>query len=181
MLLLSYGFVRGFLLALPLALTGCVNIPDSYAPPIQRKPLSTVEPRAFGHFVDMSDPNADAYILKDIQQAGEAPWRWTLQRPELKFFLDSVDNLNLKIDYAVAEATFKTTGPVTATIFLNDKPFDKVRHENHGEQHYLKAVPAALLRAKTVNTLAIEVDKVWVSDSDGARLGLILTRAGFTQ
>jgi len=63
-------------------LAGCANIPDSYAPPMQRKPLTGTEPSEFGHFVNLSDPNADAYIVHDSSPAVESStWRWTRKRP----------------------------------------------------------------------------------------------------
>ena len=50
-----------------------------------------------------------------------------------------------------------------------------------GEKHFDKPVPANFLRARSVNFAALEIDKVWVSKTDGAILGFILTRAGFKQ
>ncbi|MBI3473821.1 MAG: hypothetical protein HY013_20895 [Candidatus Solibacter usitatus] len=170
-----------FLSFLLLILTGCANIPDSYAPPVQRKPLSPAEPRPFGHFVNMNDPNAEAYFIKDIATVAEGPWRWTGKRPELKFFLETVESLKFSLDYTIAEATFKSTGPVTISVFLNGKLLEKLRHATHGEQHFEKPAPPPLLRRNEVNQVALEVDKVWVSPTDGAQLGFILTRAGFVQ
>jgi hypothetical protein len=175
----EFRFLIPFSLCL---LTGCVNIPDSYAPPVQRKPLGGTEPSAFGHFVNMSDPNADAYIVKDVSDAAEAgSWRWARKRPELRFFLETTEHLNFKADFSIAESTFRETGPVTISILINGKPLDTIKYAEPGEKHFDKPVPPKLLRAKSVNFATLEIDKVWVSKADGATLGFILTRAGFTQ
>jgi len=165
-----------------ILLAGCANIPDSYAPPVQRRPLSGTEPSPVGHFVNMSDANADAYIVKDVSDASEAgSWRWVRKRPELRFFLETTDHLNFKADFSVAESTFRDTGPVNISVLINGKLLDTIPCAEPGEKHFDKPVPAKLLRAKAMNFAALEVDKVWVSKSDGAVLGFILTRAGFTQ
>jgi hypothetical protein len=168
-----------FLLSIFL-LAGCSNIPDSYAPPIQRKPLTGAEPSPIGTFVSMGSPEADAYIVRDLTEytPGSA-WRWTRKRPELRFFLDGIDHLKFKVDFSVADATLKDTGPVTISVFINGHPLGSVKCPTAGRQAFEKPVPAAFLHAKAVNFAALEIDKVWVSKTDGAVLGFILTTAGF--
>jgi hypothetical protein len=173
---------RRYIVLLFCLLTGCASIPDSYAPPIQRKPLTGTETEGVGHFVNMGEPNSDAYIVRDVTDAVEAgTWRWTRKRPELRFFLESTEHLTFKADFAVAEVTFKETGPVTITVLVNGHLLDSIHLTEHGERHIDKPVPQSFLRAKTFNTVVMEIDKVWVSKEDGAVLGFILTRAGFTQ
>jgi hypothetical protein len=154
-------------------------MPDSYAPPIERKPLSSTDTHLIGRFVNMDDANATGYFMKDIAPHLEGTWRWTGQRPELRFFLQSVEGLSFKFDYSIPETTFQTTGPVTLSVFVNDQLLDKSRIEKAGEQHFVKAVPSEWLYKDSLNLVAIETDKVWVSPTDGARLGFVLTRAGF--
>jgi hypothetical protein len=168
---------------LPLfLLSGCVNIPDSYAPPVQRKPLGGTEPNPIGHFVNMGDLNATAYIVKDVADGAEAgSWRWARKRPELRFFLETIENLRFTADLSIADTLLKETGPVTISIFINGNLLDTVKYAEAGEKHFEKPVPAKFLRAKSMNFVAMEIDKVWVSKTDGAVLGFILTRAGFTQ
>src|SRR6266851_1801626 len=181
----THNFVTAFrlyILFLTCILSGCVNIPDSYAPPVQRKPLGGTEPNPIGHFVQMGDLNATAYIVKDVAEGAEAgSWRWARKRPELRFFLDNVDNLSFKVDFSIAETLLRETGPVTISVFINGNPLDVLKYSEAGEKHFEKPVPAKSLRAKAMNIAAMEIDKVWGSKSDGAVLGFILTRAGFTQ
>ncbi|MEO7649794.1 MAG: hypothetical protein ABIZ80_04955 [Bryobacteraceae bacterium] len=166
-------------ICLLLVLSGCVNIPDTYAPPVQRKPLATSDPYPFGSFTEMGNPKAAAYIVKDVAEPEGGQWRWTRKRPELQFYLEGIEGLHYVMDFSVAGATFQDTGPVTISIAINGLPFDSLRFDKPGEHHYRKAVPAALMKAKSPNRVLMEIDKEWVSKTDGAVLGFILMGAGF--
>jgi len=173
---------RPYILIPLCLLAGCANIPDSYAPPIQRKPLTGAEPSPIGTFVNLGEPSADAYIVRDVTGYVESSaWRWTRKRPELRFFLDSTEHLKFKADISIADVTLKETGPVTISIFINGHLLDKVKYASAGRRDFEKPVPAAFLLPKAVNIAALEIDKVWVSKTDGAVLGFILTTAGFSE
>ena len=165
-----------------LLLAGCVNIPDTYAPPIQRSPQYGPESHPASHFVAMAGANPEDYIVRDVLPGdpGNA-WRWTGKRPELRFQLSFTNDLRFVMDLSVPEATFAQRGPVTISFFINGKLLDKVRYEKPGEMHFSKPVPAAWLRTDAPTLVAAEIDKVWVAPSDGAQLGFILSRAGFVQ
>ena len=167
-----------WLSTLPL-LSGCANIPDTYAPPVQRKPLAALDPYPFGAFIEMGSPRAEAYIVRDVAEPEGGQWRWTRKRPELQFYLDGIEGLHYTMDFSIADATFKDTGPVAIAISINGRPFDSLRFAKPGEHHYRKPVPAELLRAHAPNLVLMEIDKEWVSKSDGAVLGFILASAGF--
>ena len=163
-------------------LAGCANIPDSYAPPVQRQPLTGTEPGAISSFVNLGSPDAEEHIVRDVSDNAEGGgWRWTGKRPELRFHLDSTEHMNFKADFSIAEVTMKETGPVTISVFINGALLDTIRCGEPGERHFEKPVPPNFLRARAVNVVAMEIDKVWVAKDDGAVLGFILTRAGFTQ
>ena len=171
--------LRPYILLALCFVTGCANIPDSYAPPMQRKPLTGTEPNEMGHFVNLGADDADSYIVRDIGDRDGA-WRWTHKRPELRFFLESVDKLTFKAEFAIAEATIKDTGPVTISVLINGNLLDKVHCAKSGERYFEKPVPAKFLRPNAMNLVALEIDKVWIAPGDGAQLGFILSRAGFT-
>lgn len=180
----THSFVselRRYILLLLCFVAGCANIPDSYAPPMQRKPLTGSDPRRRDQFVNLGDRNAGMYIVRDISDTPEGNWRWARKRPELRFSLDYIDHLNLSVDFTVPSVTLKETGPVTVSVFVNDKLLDTIRCTDDSERHFVKPVPASFLRANADNLVALEVDKVFVSKLDGVVLGFILIRAGFTQ
>ena len=162
-----------------LLFSGCGRAPDIYAPPVQRQPLTGPEAH-LGSFIAMSDPLADAYIVRDISRTTEdRTWRWAYKHPELRFYLRSIANLKFVLDAGVPEPSFKDTGPVALTIRINDREFDRLRFNRPGNQHYEKPVPAEFLRAGSENFVAIEPDRLWVSRQDGAELGFVLVKAGF--
>lgn len=169
---------------LTLALTllcGCgAPVPDGVPPPFQRRLPPGPEPRPVGAIVTMSEQDADAHIVRDVSPAAEGvAWRWTFQRPELRFWLEETTRQRLIVDFAIAEDTFKSTGPVTVTFFVNGKTLGRQRCPKAGLYHFEKPVPAAWLRADDFTLVAAQADKLWTSPADGARLGFILSRAGF--
>ncbi len=165
-----------------LILWGCTNIPDSYAPPMQRKPLTGPLPSQPGHFVNMGDPNAGAYLVQDISNTAEgAGYRWAYRRPELRFVLGKTDNLKFVMDFAIPAITMQQTGPVTISFFINGQPLDKVRYDTPGEKHYEKPVPASWLRMDEPTLVATEIDKLYIAPHDGAKLSFVISRAGFTE
>jgi hypothetical protein len=163
-----------------VVLAGCSRQPDSYAPPEQRRPLPVSQPSFIGPFIDMVNAHADAYIVRDVSPATEGgSWRWTHARPELQFYVTGVENVKYAMDFAIAEATFKETGPVTLSVFVNGTPLHKQKYDKPGQYKMEIPVPPSMLKASALNRVAIEPDKVWVSKADGAKLGFILSAAGF--
>lgn len=168
---------RGSLIALVMAQTACVDIPQTYAPPVQRRPVSGPD-RPVKHFVTLSDRDAAEHILNDVSVEGEGNARWTGQRPSLRFRLGATRNLRLVADYGFAGVTMQETGPVTVIYTVNGRQLDRVTYSQPGEVHYSKPVPSDWLRVGE-NVVTLELDKVYVAKQDGARLGVTLSRIGF--
>jgi hypothetical protein len=156
-------------------------MPETYAPPVQRQPFENFRPYRITRVVDMSDGDADSHIVRDILPASGGSWRWAGQRPVLRVTLRKAENLMYIIDFSIADATFKSTGPVTMTFFVNDHLLGSDRYTAPGSYHFEKLVPAEWLEAGKDATVGAEVDKVWVSPEDGVKLGFILTRIGLRQ
>jgi hypothetical protein len=171
-----------FYLVLPVVVwAGCTSLPDTFPPPAQRQPLTVPPSTPFGYFVAMSDPNAEAYIVQGFADASEGSWRWAHDHPVLRFYVPEVPRVNFTMDFSLPEQTFRETGPVTLTFTLNGKLFDRVRYEHAGQQHYSRAVPPEFLHKNGVNLVAIDPDHVFIAKADGAKLGFILSRAGFAE
>ena len=134
-----------------------------------------------GHFVYMSQADADAYIVSGMRDKSEGPWRWTHERPVLRFYLPEVGRLHFRMDFTLPDGAFHQTGPVTLTLALNGAVFDRVRCDKAGRQRYEHGVPAELLRANAVNQVAIAPDRTAAGAAPGERLGFILTSAGFAE
>ncbi|SRR5579883_3281814 len=162
-------------------LTACQNMPEPYAPPEQRQPFENFRPYRVRRVIHMSDSDADSYIMKDIASSGNGVWRWTGQRPTVRVLLRTNENLHYTIDFAIAGVTFEQTGPVTLSFYVNDHLLDTVRYSSFGSQHFEKPVPPEWIKKDEQNTLAAEIDKMWISKDDGSRLGFILTSIGLQQ
>jgi hypothetical protein len=54
-----------------------------------------------------------------------------------------------------------------------------VKYDSPGNKHFEKSVPADWLSADAETTIAVDVDKLYVSPRDGVKFGVILTRIGF--
>jgi hypothetical protein len=163
-------------------LEACVSQPEIYAPPAQRKPLDQEILQRTKQMLEMSDPGIDRDIVADIAKGQQSsPWRWTAKRPTVRIMLKSTSNLKYHIQFALPDVTFKDTGPVTLTFFVNDQELDKVRYDTGGDKTFEKPVHPSLLKAMSENTLAADIDKVWESKNDGQKLGFILVNIGLQQ
>ena len=171
---------RAVLLVCAMALCACQNMPEPYAPPEQRQPFENFRPYRITRVVSMADGDAEAHFVRDISGAGGGSWRWVAQRPTVHIMMRSNENLIYTIDFTIPGATFKETGPVTLSFFVNDHLLDKVRYTAEGNQHFEKKVPENWVEPGKETTVAAEIDKVWTSP-DGTRMGFLLSRIGLKQ
>ena len=164
-----------------LAETACQNMPEPFAPPVQRQPLADFRPYRASAVVDMSDGDATPHFVRDITSLAATTWRWTGKRPTVRVRMRSAENLRYTIDFAIAETTLLQTGPVTVTFLVNDRLLGRARCDHAGSQHFEKPVPPGWVTAGQDATVGAEVDKMWVSPENGIELGLLLMRIGLTQ
>lgn len=130
----------------------------------------------------MGDSNVAQYLVKDVADGpAGAGWRWVYKRPEFRFLVEDNAGLRYFMEFALPEQTFSQTGPVTFSIFINEKPFKKLRFTKPGQMRLEEPLPSALLKRYAVNYVAIEVNPVWVAPTDKAQLGFILSSAGFSK
>lgn len=169
-------------LAAMASLAGCVHTPESYPPPMQRPALPDAEVTPAQTLVSMDAPNAESFFVRDISPALEGgAWRWTNERPELRFLLRSTSNLKAVFEFHVVPATFEKTGPVNVSVFVNGAPIGRINCPKPGAYVFKQPVPSKLLKAGDYNLLAAQLDKVYVSEMDGAKLGVTLYKAGFVE
>jgi hypothetical protein len=163
-----------------LLAAGCSQLPD-YPPPPQREPLPRADPTHLSYFLNMANPNANAYIVQGIGDKTEGGgFRWAFAHPVLRFLVPPMDHPKFLMDFALPEPTFRVTGPVTLTFSLNGRFFDKRRFAEMGQQHYEREVPGGWLRFGALNLVSIDPDKVFTAE-DGVRLGFPLSRVGFVE
>jgi hypothetical protein len=166
---------------LSLALCACQSMPETYAPPVQRQPFENFRPYRSSRIVNMSDGDATVRIVRDVDAGLAGSWRWTGQHPTIRVPGGPAEDLLYVIDFTLPEVTFKDTGPVTLSFYVNDRLLDRVRYSSPGVQHFEKPVPAGWVQEDQEATVGAEIDKIWTSPEDGQRLGFILTSIGLKQ
>jgi hypothetical protein len=167
--------------SLAVLASSCQNMPEPYAPPVQRQPFEDGRPHRMTRIVSTSDGDWMQHVVQDVAPGEPSPWKWTGQKPTVKVVTRTNQGIRYMIDFSLAEVTMKTTGPVTMTFLVNDHALDSIRYTKSGDYHYEKAVPPEWIEPLKDTLLAASIDKVWVAPADGAKLGFILTRIGLTQ
>jgi len=161
-------------------LCACQNMPESYAPPVQRPIFEEYHPE-FVNIVNMGDVDAPTRFVQDISplaEGAEHSWRWCKQRPTVKIRVKATANLKYTVDLAVPDVTFRDTGPVTISFYVNQHLLDRAQYTAAGQYHFEKAVPPDWIAPREDILLAASIDKVWVSKKGDEREGFILTRIG---
>lgn len=162
-----------------LLLVSCVAQPERYAPPMQRKPMLGPEKSHLKHFIAMNDPYAEEHFIRDIRPLEAGYYRWTGQKPTLHFLLSSTKDLKFKADFSISSETFQQTGPFHIEYHVNGRLLERVLYDSPGEKRYEKAVPSDWLVKGGDTVVAIELEKVYIAESDKAQLGVTLVRVGF--
>lgn len=173
------GLRASILIVLALAL-GCNRYPDSYPPPEQHEPLAEREVRSAKSFVAMNDPDAESYFVRDIRGLEAGQWRWSGAEPTFHFVLDETRNLKFLLEFAIAGATFKDTGPVSLTVVINDHVLGETRYNEPGDYVFEAPVDPAWLESGGDTLVKVTIDPSWTSP-DNTQLGVILARAGFVE
>ena len=129
--------------------------------------------------VDMTDVDVDDHIVSDIGPSqGSTPWRWAHQRPTLKILVLQNKGVKFLTDFTLWDEGMKALGPVTLSFYIGDKLLAKIAYSTPGFKHFEKPVNPDGLTPEGDVLIAAEIDKVYTSPSDGAKLGFIITRMG---
>ena len=164
------------------AMTACQNIPATFPLPAQRAAVEDGRLYAATRILEMGDPAIAAFLVRGIGRDIEGgAWRWTGQRPTVRLRPRTNYGVYYAIEFTLPEATFKDTGPVTISYFVGDHLLDRVLYARAGGWHFDKLVPEDWITPQRDVELAAEVDKVWTSKIDGAKLGFVLNAMGLTQ
>lgn len=172
--------VAPFLALGALALAACGARRAYHGIPEQRTLLPPWDLDAPPHFIAMSQPNVDRFVLTDIHPAeGGAPWRWTGQKPAVRLRVPLRQGLIARADFATAWESFSHTGPLTARLRLNGCALAEVYCPCEREYRLESAAPPECLAREGDQMLSLELDKVH-REPGGRKLGVILLRLGFT-
>ncbi|MBI5083193.1 MAG: hypothetical protein HZB13_01145 [Acidobacteria bacterium] len=168
----------GYLLPLVLCLAACSREPKFSPIGAQFPTLDADDPPSHPCYFAMSEPRADGAIVRNIPPRGG--WhRWTGQSPAVKCTLPVAGKWSAAADFDVAGATLKDTGPIQITFRVNGRELGRMRCEKPDSYSFRAPLPPELAAPGKELILEAEVDKPWVAPADGARLGVLLSAAGF--
>jgi hypothetical protein len=127
----------------------------------------------------MSDPRCEPRVIRDMLSAPPgSQWRWTNQSPRFKMPVDS-EAWDYHVEFTVPDVILKRTGPVTVHFIVNDREVGQGRYSKDSHYEFNSPVDPALLAAADPVTFGLDVDPVFVSESDGMKLGVLLESIGF--
>ncbi len=138
------------------------------------------DPGEMQPYIAMDDPQADAYIVRDIAP-DRGVFRWTYLNPELRLRVEDNRNLTFAMEFAIPEVTFKVTGPVTVSCEVNGHPLGSMRCERPARYRLAKPVPPEWVEPKATTHVTFHAEPRWVSPDDGQQLSFLLFNAGFSQ
>ena len=175
-------YVKRAALLIPAAMmTACQNMPEAVHASATAFAAggipAVIAPRASCKWPIATPPS---FFVQDIGDL-EGNWRWTGKRPTLRLRPRAFEGVHYVIDFTLPEATFKETGPVTLSYYVGDRLLASERYTSAGARHFDKPVPSDWIVPQQDTLIAAEIDKMWVSKTDGAKLGFVLTAMGLTQ
>ena len=130
----------------------------------------------------MTVSSADAYkyfVDEVIMCPPKSVSCWTLDAPELKFWLSSTQDRVFSAHFDISSDTLKQTGPLQIDYFINDHFLERVRYSEAGECSYRHGVPAGWLRTDDYTIVKMKMLNPYIAPADGAKLGVLLVSAGF--
>jgi hypothetical protein len=134
----------------------------------------------FGEVMTIGKPGAAHYIVKGVLVGDpKADGYWTLDDPELRFQLSSVEHHLFSEHFMLPLETLKQTGPLLVDFYVNGHLLDRARFAKDGEVIYQHEVPVDWLKAGSLTAVRMEVHNPYIAPRDGARLGFILRSALF--
>ncbi len=140
------------------------------------------QPERLSHYFTMNELTAPRYFVSDVvPELHDDTWRWTMQRPTFRFQLPTTSQLSLFVDYTVPEVTFKKTGPVKITVFVENHKLDVISVVKDQRYTWNKPVPEEWLTTSRPVQVRLEIDKMWTSDHNEMTRGFIITSIGFMQ
>ena len=167
-----------WLVACSAVLAGCGGGPTRYSPPEQHLRFRPHGLPA-SEFLAMDDPNLRSAVVKDVNVNEQSPWKWTGRDPELRFHLPSSDNWTFVVEFVINDRTFRDTGPVTVSFFVNDHMAGEEQYTSYGDKSFEKFIPADWLKGREETRVRMRIHPVW--PNNGANLGVLLKRVGFVE
>lgn len=129
--------------------------------------------------VDNSNPGDERSMLRDFMPGPAGRWRWTFERPALLMNAPKRPNTKFSMDLVVHSGTFKETGPIRLSVFVNGQKIGEKVFNSAENQTFASAVPLNVLREDGIALVETRLDKYYKSPEDGQKMGYLFLRAAF--
>lgn len=173
---MKIGAVAGILIA-TLLFAGCPSNEPEFGS-VEPAPSEAVppDPQDFRSSVHMADPSAEPQLLEGFYGVEQGAWRWTARKfvAALKpppAAASAATELELK--FTIPEVVTTTLGAITLTARVNGVEIGRESYDHHGEQTFVKPVPASAMQQDTAK-VEFELDKALPPGAtDQRELGLV--------
>jgi hypothetical protein len=136
---------------------------------------------AFGEAMTIGRPGAAQYVVKGVLVGDpKADGYWTLDEPEFRFQLSSIQHHVFREHFYLPPETLKQTGPLRVDFYVNGHLLDQARFDKEGDVIYQHDVPVDWLKTGSLTMVRMRVHNPYIAPRDGARLGVLLRSAMFS-
>jgi hypothetical protein len=129
--------------------------------------------------VENSKPGDERGMLRDFMPGPAGRWRWTFERPALLMGAPKRPNTTFSMDFVLHSGTFKETGPIRLSVFVNSHKIGDKLYTAAENQNFSAPVPESALRDDGIALVETRLDKYYKSPEDGQMLGYLFLRAAF--
>ncbi len=130
--------------------------------------------------VEMSNPFVWDYIVRDISETLEGgAWRWTYERPTLRFSVPQRRGLRVYFELSMPEAILQADGPKTIRFFVGDHQAGMIQVKKPGEVKWETPVLPEWIEPGKPTEISAITTPIYAPKYDMRHLGFILVRAGF--
>ena len=123
---------------------------------------------------------ANGHFLRDVMGGPDTDaQRWTFERPAFLFDVSNRSNLKFRLDFRLPVATYRHTGPVRLTVWINGRRLAEQLYSTPEDQSFERPVLPQWLGEDGLAIVETTVDKYYIAAEDKQKLGYLFLSGGF--
>ena len=136
-------------------------------------------PPALDSWVEMSQPDADRYIVSCIREVHVQGQRWADRKGVVQVLAPPFLDLNFQLEFTLPEPVAKKAGGVTLKVAVNDQPFGAFTYTEAGAYKIKKPVAAGSLPWDRNTEISLDIEPSRDSNWKPLELGFLIKSVGF--
>lgn len=125
----------------------------------------------------LPQPGVNSHLLHDVLPGAESEeQRWTLERPAYLLHAPGA-KVRLRLHVRLAAETFRSTGPVRLTAWINGRRLGDERYTTAEDHVFVHDVPPEWLGPDGLSLVETTLDRYWIAPTDGVKLGYLFLSA----